>query len=203
MQTISERLGDATDQLRLLALMVSLNIRVAMPGIIQSFDATSQTATVQLAIRERVNINGNQEWTEIPLLVDVPVLFPRAGGYSITFPVSQGDECLVVFADCCFDAFWQSGGVQNQVDRRRHDLSDGLAIITGISQTNRLSGVSSNSLQIRNDAGSAIVEIAGTTININAGNITIGPDTTIDGRSFLGHTHSGVQTGGGTTGGVV
>lgn len=203
MLTINERLADPVERLSLLALMTSLDIRVSMPGIIQSYNTNTQTATVQLAIRERVNIHGNQEWMDIPLLVDVPVLFPRAGGYSITFPVHQGDECLVIFADCCYDAFWQSGGVQNQIDRRRHDLSDGLAIITGISQPNRLAGVSADSLQIRNDAGNAVIEIAGTTININAGDINIGPNTTIDGRSFLGHTHSGVETGGGKTGGVV
>ena len=157
MLTINERLGDPTEQLRLLTLMIALDIRVAMPGIIESYDPDPQTATIQPAIRENVNINGNQEWTDIPLLVDVPILFPRAGGYSITFPVAKGDECLVIFADCCYDAFWQSGGVQNQVDRRRHDLSDGLAIITKISQPNRLTGVSTNSLQIRNDAGDAII----------------------------------------------
>jgi hypothetical protein len=203
MLTINERLADPTEQLRLLTLMVALDIRVAMPGIIETYDPDSQTATIQPAIRETVNINGNQEWTNLPLLVDVPILFPRAGGYSITFPVAKGDECLVIFTDCCYDAFWQSGGVQNQVDRRRHDLSDGMAIITKISQPNRLAGVSTGSLQIRNDAGSAIIEIAGSTININSGNINIGPNTTIDGRQFMSHTHGGVEPGGGTTGGVV
>ncbi|TWH46325.1 Gp138 family membrane-puncturing spike protein [Sporomusa sp. KB1] len=202
MLTINERLGDQTELFRLLALMTALDIRVAMPGIIESYDSDRQTATIKPAIREKVNISGNQEWTDIPLLVDVPVMFPRAGGYSITFPVKKNDECLVIFADCCYDAFWQSGGVQNQIDRRRHDLSDGLAIITKISQPNRLSGVSTDSLQIRNDAGSAIIEIADSNININSGNINIGPNTTIDGRSFLGHTHGGVEPGGGTTGGV-
>jgi hypothetical protein len=200
--TIPERIKNQTDLFRRMMDAENINLRVALPGIIESYDPGRQTATVQPAIRENVNINGNQEWTDIPLLVDVPILFPRAGGYSITFPVAKGDECLVIFADSCYDAFWQSGGVQNQVDRRRHDLSDGLAIITKISQPNRLTGVSTGSLQIRNDAGNAVIEIAGSTININSGNINIGPHTTIDGRTFLGHTHSGVQPGGGTTGGV-
>lgn len=202
MLTIPERIKNQTDLFRRMMNAENINLRVAMPGLIQLFNTDTQTATVQLAIRERININGTPEWTDIPLLVDVPILFPRAGGYSITFPVQQGDECLVVFADCCYDAFWQSGGIQNQVDRRRHDLSDGLAIITKISQPGRLTGVSTDSLQIRNDAGTAVIEIAGSTININAGNINIGPNTTIDGRSFLGHTHDGVEPGGGTTGGV-
>lgn len=203
MYSIPERLKEDNDLYRKMLSSLATNLRVSMPGIIESYDPATQTATIQPAIREKVNINGNQEWTEIPLLVDVPILFPRAGGYSITFPVSAGDECLVFFADCCYDAFWQSGGVQNQIDRRRHDLSDGLAIVTGISQPNKLSGVSPSGLQIRNDAGSAVIEIVGGNISINSGNISIGPSTTIDGRLFLSHTHSGVLSGSSNTGGVV
>ncbi|WP_309472203.1 Gp138 family membrane-puncturing spike protein, partial [Klebsiella pneumoniae] len=49
-------------------------LRVAMPGIIQSFDPESVTAVVQPAIRyiERDN-DGNQSTQDYPLLVDVPV----------------------------------------------------------------------------------------------------------------------------------
>ncbi|HBR5570219.1 TPA: hypothetical protein L9Z29_005630, partial [Klebsiella pneumoniae] len=52
-------------------------LRVAMPGIIQSFDPESVTAVVQPAIRyiERDN-DGNQSTQDYPLLVDVPVIFP-------------------------------------------------------------------------------------------------------------------------------
>lgn len=203
MQTIPEQLKNPTELFQRMMNASNVNLRVAMPGIIESFDAALQTATVQVAIRERVLLAGNETWTEVPLLVDVPVLFPRAGGYAITFPVKRGDECLVIFADCCYDAFWQSGGVQNQVDRRRHDLSDGMAIVSGISQPKRLSGVSGAGLQIRNDAGDAVIEVSGNSININAGRVNLGPNTTIDGRSFLNHTHGGVEPGGGNTGGVV
>lgn len=173
------------------------DLRVACPGIIESFDAVTQTATVNLAIREKINIDGNLEWTDIPVLVDVPVLFPRAGGYAITFPVQAGDECLVIFCDLCIDAHWQSGGIQNQIDKRRHDLSDGMAIITGTSQPNRLGGVSNSTFQIRNNEGTAFLEVNGTTINILGGTVNI------MNRNFMQHTHSGVQPGGGSTGGVV
>ena len=197
MITLPERLKTQTEVYRKLLDQFGADLRVACPGIIESFDAIAQTATVNLALREKINIDGNLEWTDIPVLVDVPVLFPRAGGYAITFPVQTGDECLVIFCDMCIDAHWQSGGVQNQIDKRRHDLSDGMAIITGTSQPNRLSDVSSSTFQIRNTAGTAILEINGTTINILGGNVNI------MNRNFMQHTHSGVQPGGGSTGGVV
>lgn len=185
------------------------NVRVAMPGIIQSFDATEQTVTVQCAIREKINMDGNLSWQEIPLLLDVPIIFPRAGNYILTMPIQAGDECLVVFGDSCMDAWWQSGGVQNQIDCRRHDLSDGYAIVGLYSQPRRITNYSTNTAQLRNLSGSAYVELSGNDVNIVGGNVTIsatsvtiGGSTTIDGRVFMSHKHSGVQTGGGNTGGV-
>ncbi|MFW8450019.1 Gp138 family membrane-puncturing spike protein, partial [Klebsiella pneumoniae] len=68
--------------------------------------------------------SGAQVSVNLPLLVDVPVVFPRGGGCTLTFPVKPGDECLVIFADRCIDFWWQSGGIQEPVDERMHDLSD-------------------------------------------------------------------------------
>lgn len=150
------------------------NLRVASPGIIQSFDSKEQTVTVQLAIREkRLEGDGTERWLDIPQLVDVPVVFPRAGGYVLTFPIKPGDECLVIFGDNCMDAWWQSGGVQNQIDCRRHDLSDGYAIPGPWSQPRTIPGYSTNSVQLRNESGSAYVELAGDTVNIVGGTINI------------------------------
>jgi hypothetical protein len=105
--------------------------------------------------------------------------------------------------DNCYDASWQNGGIQNQVELRRHDLSDGMCYLARWSQPNKLSAVSTNSLQIRNAAGTSLVEIAGSVINITNSTVNIGSNTTIDNRVFLNHTHSGVQTGSGTSGAVV
>ena len=142
------------------------DMRVMIPGIVKSFDVAKQTATVQISIRERVNLNGVLSWETLPLLVDVNVGMFRAGGYVITFPVNEGDEGLVFFADACIDAWWQSGGIQNQMDKRRHDLSDGFFIPLTWSQPRAISGYSNDSVQIRNEAGSAYVEIQGDKINL-------------------------------------
>lgn len=145
----------------------AIKMKVAAPGIVQAFDSKEQTVTVQLAIREkRVHDDGREEWVNVPPLVDVPVVFPRAGGYVLTFPVKAGDECLVIFGDNCMDAWWQSGGIQNQIDCRRHDLSDGYAILGPWSQPRTVKGYSTEAVQLRNESGSAYVEISGSAINI-------------------------------------
>lgn len=193
---IAERIGNPHEQQQRTQENAAAKLRVSIPGIIQEFDPATQTATVQPAIREKViNTTGESVMMEIPMLLDVPVIFPKAGGFSITFPVKKGDECLVVFADMCIDAWWQSGGVQNQLETRRHDLSDGFAILGVSSVPNAINGYSSNSIQIRNDAGDTFVEITNNQdINLISKqniNITADKDITIKGR-----TVTTIQTGG-------
>lgn len=190
----NERTMDEIEIARRTLDAASIDLRVAAPGIIQSVDYGRQTCTVQLAIRERLNHEGDLEWVDIPTLPDVPFFVYSGGGYCLTLPVAPGDECLVVFGDSCMDAWWQNGGVQNQADHRRHDLSDGFAIVGFRSQPNVVGGFSSGSAMLRNASGSAYIEIAGDAIHIQSGG------TTIDGVPFMGHTHPGDS--GGTTGGV-
>ncbi|HDK6931978.1 TPA: translation initiation factor IF-2 [Klebsiella pneumoniae] len=193
---------------------LSEQMRVALPGIIQSFDPESLTAVVQPAIRyiERDN-DGNKSTKDYPLLVDVPVVFPRGGGCTLTFPVKAGDECLVIFADRCIDFWWQSGGIQEPVDGRMHDLSDAFCIVGPQSQAKKIGGISTTAAQLRTDDGSAIIELAaGGAVTITSPQITInGPlqvngeitstgDQLAGGISQIGHTHGGVEPGGGSTG---
>ena len=213
------------------------NLRCASPGIIMSFDPDTQTATVQIAITERIKCNAdefiakygaNVASIEIPILPDVPVVYPCAGDFFLTFPVKAGNECLVVFSDACIDAWFQSGGVQDQMSLRRHDLSDAFAIVGVTSQPHKLTGWSTNSVQLRNKNKTNFVELSETELNmtfgankikIDASGITItGPVTlnntldvkgttnleavtTIENHIFLDHKH--LPGTGGNTGGVV
>ena len=195
MRTADERTADLTSLLQAAMDSAGISIRVAVPGIVQSWNADEQTVTVQPAIREKVSFGGVGQEMNIPLLVDVPVVMPRAGGYSLVFVPQQGDECLIVFGDMCMDAWWQSGGIQSQADSRRHDLSDGFAILGCWSQPNKPSFPESG-CRLQNDEGTAGIAISGGTVNIFG-------TVNINGNSYLQHKHSGVDSGPSQTGGVV
>jgi hypothetical protein len=185
-QGILERFDSPEEESRLGMDNAAAKLRVAIPGIIQSFNPGNQTATVQVAITENVRLGqGEAKPTQIPPLTDVPVVFPRAGGYCLTFPVKQGDECLLVFSDMCIDGWWQSGGVQGQIETRRHDLSDAQAILGITSVPKAVKSYSDNSLMLRNEANDAFFEIkdGGGAININSAgaiNITSGTSITMN-----------------------
>ena len=183
--------GGESDKFRSLTEKIASELRVAAPGIIQSYNAGTNTAAVQLAIREKVNqMDGTTQDTDLPLLLDCPVMMPRGGGYALTFPVAAGDECLVIFADSCIDAWWQSGGVQNQLEKRRHDLSDGI-VVPGLWSLPR--GISpGEGIRITAEAGGASVTVTGDKVEMTTGGMTLaltaaglaltGGSMTIDGK---------------------
>lgn len=135
-------------------------IWTALPGIVQGFDPDALTVTVQPAVRGSIaDERGAVSAVHLPVLPDVPVVFPHGGGYSLTFPIQPGDECVVVFASRCIDGWWQSGGVQAPAEQRMHDLSDGIAIPGPWSQATKIGGVSTATTQLRSDDGQTFVEV--------------------------------------------
>lgn len=195
MRSIQEILGTPEEQERLATEKYTDNLRVAMPGIIQEFNAENQTATVQPAIKEQIN----GKYIELPLLLDVPVQFPRAGGYCMTFPVKKGDECMVVFNDMCIDSWWQSGDVQTQLEKRRHDLSDATAILGITSVPRALENFSVNSMQLRAEDEETIVDIKDRTVSVKAANIALDGRVNIMGNLSINRLSAGTDISGAVT----
>lgn len=85
----------------------------AMPGIVTAIDTSHNppTVTVQPAVMAIIRQpDGTVKPTPMPPCADVPIQFAGGGGFSATFPVGPGDEGLLIFANRCIDAWWQSGG---------------------------------------------------------------------------------------------
>lgn len=156
-----ERINDLTEAVRAAIGGDRAGLWTALPGIVQSYDPAAMTVSVQPAIRAVVEDEvGRSAPVTLPLLVDVPVCFPGGGGFTLTFPIRAGDECLVVFAARCIDGWWQSGGVQPQAEPRMHDLSDGLAVFGPRSQPRVLAPLAhAQDVQLRADDGLSHVAI--------------------------------------------
>lgn len=114
------------DVIRAFVRQDRLDLHTALPGIVQGYDPGARTVSVQCAIQRQIAGVGP---VSVPLLVDVPLVFPEGGGFTLTFPVMTGDECLVIFSERCIDAWWALGGVQPLAELRAHDYSDGFAIL--------------------------------------------------------------------------
>ncbi len=220
--TLEQRLNPSVERARALMDMVLQSMRVALPAVVTSLSAGPPLmVNVQVATNEYVerNIGGDKvsigsEPIPLPELRDVPVLMPSAGGWSLTFPIQPGDECLIVFADTALDVWHQSGGTDNNpISQRRHNLSDGVAIFGLRSRPRGLSGYSTDSAQLRNDDGSVVIELKDDTVKISSPKAevhcteevrVIAPQvllgTEIKLRDFLSHIHPAPN---GNTGGVI
>ena len=104
---------------------LTADLHTSLPGKIVRYDASTQKADVQPLIKERYTDEaGAMQSRELPVIPAVPVQFPGAGGYRITFPVAADDVGLVVFSEASLDKWLVSGGTVDPADDRRHDLTD-------------------------------------------------------------------------------
>ena len=123
------------EELQALKQNILSSLHCALPGTVVSYDAETQTAVIQPAVKRRAeqrdgfarSVSGRNYRTvpdvPLPLLRDVPVFMP------VSFEVNPGDVCLVIFADCDIDAWFETGEAEVPASDRMHSLSDGFAFV--------------------------------------------------------------------------
>lgn len=160
---------------------IMFNMRCCIPCIVQSYNAANGTVECQPAVREKIiNQNEEIEYRNLPLLINVPVAFPSNNGYAVTFPLEKGDECLVFFSDLSIDNFWEKGNVQNPIEDRRHDLSDGIAYPCNLSLAKeRRTG---DGLLISSSGASVLVESSDVVFTCSSGSLRL--------SDLIKHTHT-------------
>ena len=101
------------------------DINVALPGRVESFNKNNQTADIKPLIRRVIRTRkGAPIEEELPVIPNIPVVFPRAGGYIITLPVQVGDTGQIIVNQRNIDRWREVGGADvNPGDQRCHDLS--------------------------------------------------------------------------------
>ena len=139
------------------------DVHTAMPGIVESFNAEKMTASVQPAVQRLFKKDDGETVTtrpeNLPLLINVPVVFPRGGGYSMTFPVAKGDECLVVFCERSYDIWHQNSGIQGPGALRFHSLSDAVCHVGLSSAPKAVPDFLTDGVRIGKDDGTSKIDI--------------------------------------------
>ena len=135
-------------------------------GVVAAFNATLQTASVQLSI-PRV-VKGRV--IPYPLLTDCPVFVPGGGGAAVTLPIAAGDTCLVLFNDRDIDNWFTTGNSTPPNSARMHSLSDGLVLVGVRNKSNPLTGYSTTDAQLRCGGGA----------------VGVGPNSKVDIHSSAG-----------------
>lgn len=95
---------------------------------IGKIETVNDNQTVEIMIQVKRRISGNKT-ADYPLLVDCPYIILQGGGAYLDFPIAVGDYCIVLFNDRNIDNWWSTGNVKEPADKRKHSLSDGMALI--------------------------------------------------------------------------
>jgi len=179
------------------------NIRVAMPCRVVSYDPGRSMVAVEIVMPERED-DGRE--TAQPVIPEVPVSFPRGGGFFMTHPISAGDTGLVVFGDRDVGGWVADGDTAMPESERMHSITDGF-FIPGVQG----GGVSSNGEDVvisyagsvfRLTGGGNVNIETGGSVSINAsGSVSINSSGLTHNGTNVGndHVHGGVSSGGSTT----
>lgn len=146
-------------------------IHTCMPGKIISFDREKQTAKIQPCLK--IKLSELDEPSVLPVIMDAPVFFPSCSGFCLTYDVSPGDYCLILFSERSIGAWMQNGGVIDS-SARTHDLSDAIVFCGIQPETDVFSpGVEADSMVLRSRDDATKIRIKSDNILLENANGTI------------------------------
>lgn len=167
---------DLTDILEEQKKDIFKSLNCVKVGIIETFDTSDQTASVKLSIKRILGVNpdGSKLLQEYPVLLKCPVVILTGGDSHLTFPIVQGDDCMVLFNDRDIDNWFLDGSIDPANTNRLHDLSDGLVIIGARNISSAISDYLTDGVRLRFDADTRIdlrtenilIRIATASINV-------------------------------------
>ena len=150
-------------------------INVSLPAKIVTYNAKKQLASVKPLLNRKLKDNTE---LVLPVINNVPIIFPRTSNAIISLPIAIDDKVLLVFCDRSLDEWLSSGNEVFPADNRMHSYSDAVAL-PGMYDFDSISDASANDLLIKYKE-SKITILANGDIKISAGptgKIAIGNDS--------------------------
>lgn len=169
------------------------DVHVSMIGKIETFDPQTNRASIT-----PVGKFTAPDWQEIPYptIHNVPLQFPcgNGGKSGCTFPVKQGDTCIIVFSDHQIENFLSG---EKSDDMRNHSLNDAYAIPTLFSAPVPTLKSNPDDVCLFNDGALCVLKPSSLKITLTDGTTATfgGGDLTVNGISLVHHVHGGITRG--------
>ena len=176
---MDNRAGNETTQLQETIDRMLSSVNTCIPGIIESFDPATQTASVVPAVGLKTYIDGKVETLPLPKIINVPLVYPFAitKGFALTLPVCKDDPCLLFFSQRAIDNWHDTGGFvttePDGVSSRHHDLTDAFVMLAASPIPDVLGAWESNGIEIRNRPHDSRVTVHDENIEIVRGATSI------------------------------
>jgi len=130
-----------------------LDVHTALIGRVENYDSAKQQADIQPVLKRLLKtLKDEVKAEELPLLLDVPVIFPRAGGFFLSLPIQKGDFVQVLFNESSIDD-WLTNTSSSISAASRFTLQGAIAIPGIFPQTQALLGAHKDNLVLGSDRG--------------------------------------------------
>ena len=207
----------------------ALQLNTCIPAIVNAFDPATQRVSATPAIKVQYTSPDLEiSYIECPMITNIPLAIQRGNGLMITTPVEVGKLCTLLFSQRSIDNLLLDGTRSARpyngtgdftATLRCMDMTDALCFPGIITNAYTISDYNNNAIELRTDDGKirvsltknsltlsqddANITLNGGNVSINATSIAITGQTTINGKDFDTHVHSGVTAGDANTGVVV
>ena len=146
------------------------NVHTSFPAVVKSYDAETRRAEVQPSLKRKMS---NGEFMDLPIIVDVPVLYFGTAKAGIHIPLEEGDEVLIVCSERCLDSWKDAGGDSiEDTDTRRFSMPDAVAIPGLQAQTFPNISEKENCFALHHDS-KIVITTEKTTIIVDEDKITL------------------------------
>ena len=186
-----------------------LDVFTAGPGIVQSYDPATQCADILPGIKRPIDTeDGDTVSEDLPVIPNVRVCFPRGGGFAITWPLSTGDEVVLLHCHLSPSAWREGDGTpQAPIDLRLHGLGSVFALpmlcrdsrAVSSAQASQNAFVVSGPLVVLGDSGASDFAALSSKVDANFQKIvslfSIWTPTPNDGGAALKTASSGLSFG--------
>lgn len=154
---------DLGQTMKLQGLKMASELNCMRIGIIQEFYPETLTADVLIANKKSLGLNadGTQKVRDFGL-IEAKVCYCNPFE---TFPLKQGDECILLFSDREIESWFINGDVNPEGYTRMHDLTDAVAIV-GIRSLPRMINILADCLNLF--YGTSNIALSENLINITA-----------------------------------
>ena len=127
-------------------------LHFAIPGKVIEYDLKTNQVSVLPQVKRKYI--GAATAHDLPIINNVPVIFPRTENSHIKFPIKPGDFGQILFNERSID-IWQSAGTETDPqDARKFDLNDAVFIPGLFPLTKPLETKGApDSVEIRNNSG--------------------------------------------------
>ncbi len=166
------------DLLNVLKKEIFFDLNCVHVATIQSFSSSNQTVTATVNYTQTYfklnSVTGLYDpyQENYPLAVDCPVIVLGGGNANLTFPIAEGDECLLLFNDRDINNWFSGSAVGPVATGRAHAFSDAFALIGVNSLANSISGYDTTRAVLQQGTtmvgvGPTLIKIANATGSLN------------------------------------